>query len=66
MVVEEQSAHVPAEWLLILGGLLRDRTGSSSDLGVSRALLHRCVSSCERCQSNGCCGSGDRQRRDIS
>ena len=42
VVVEEQGAHIPAEWLLVLGGLLRGCPGSSDDLGVSRALLHRC------------------------
>jgi hypothetical protein len=39
-VVEQQSAHIPAEWLLLLGGLLRGGSGSSSDLGISWALLH--------------------------
>ena len=39
-MVEQQSAHIPAEWLLLLGGLLRGGAGSSSDLGISWALLH--------------------------
>jgi len=39
-VVKQQSAHISAEWLLLLGCLLRRGSGSSSDLGISWALLH--------------------------
>jgi hypothetical protein len=39
-VVEQQSAHISAEWQLLLGCLLCRRSGSGSDLGVACALLH--------------------------
>ena len=39
-VVEQQSAHIAAEWQLLLGCLLCRRSGSGSDLGVAWALLH--------------------------
>ena len=38
-VVEQQAAHIPAEWLLQLGGLLRSRAGHRGDLDIARALM---------------------------
>src|SRR6476660_3361896 len=43
LVVEQQGAHIPAEWLLLLFGLFRGGAGGSSDLGIALALLHGCV-----------------------
>jgi hypothetical protein len=40
LVVEQQGAHIPAEWLLQLGGLLCSRAGLSGDLGISCGLVH--------------------------
>jgi hypothetical protein len=42
-VVEQQSVRVPAERLLVLGGLLRGRAWAGSDLRIARVLLHRDV-----------------------
>ena len=39
-VVEQQGAHIPAEWLLQLGSVLRGRAGHSGDLGIARGLIH--------------------------
>jgi hypothetical protein len=39
-VVEQQSARVPAEGLLVLGGLLRSRARRRSDLRIAWVLLH--------------------------
>jgi transcriptional regulator with GAF, ATPase, and Fis domain len=64
-VVVQQGTRVPAEWLLVLGGLLRSCPGSGDDLGISRALLHRSVGRSDRCQSNDCRGCGDGEWRDI-
>ena len=44
-VVEQQSAHISAEWQLLLGCLLCRRSGSGSHLGVAWALLHADVGS---------------------
>src|SRR6478609_572567 len=66
LVVEQQGADIPAEWLLLLGGLLRGGAGGSSDLGIALALLHGCVGRGDRCQTNRCRGSGDGQCRDIA
>src|SRR6476620_4811205 len=64
VVVEQQAAHIPAEWLLLLFGLFRGGAGGSSDLGIALALLHGCVGRRDRCQPN-CCAGGDGQWRDI-
>jgi hypothetical protein len=42
-VVEQESVRIPAERLLVLGGLLRGRSGAGSDLSVAWVLLHRDV-----------------------
>jgi hypothetical protein len=63
--VKQQSAHISAEWLLLLGCLLRRGSGSSSDLGISWALLHADVGRGDRCQSDRCRG-GDGQWRDMA
>jgi hypothetical protein len=39
-VVEFQGAHIPAEWLLQLGGLLRRPARHRGDLGISGVLVH--------------------------
>jgi hypothetical protein len=39
-VVEYQGAHIPAEWLLQLGSVLRGRAGHSGNLGIARGLIH--------------------------
>ncbi|MDT5301987.1 MAG: hypothetical protein QOG79_5229 [Mycobacterium sp.] len=49
MVVEYQGARIPAEWLLVLGGLLRGCPGCRGDFGVARALAHGGVGRCDRC-----------------
>ena len=49
LVVEQQGAHIPAEWLLLLGGLVRGGAGSCSDLGIARALLHVDIGRGDRC-----------------
>jgi hypothetical protein len=66
LVVEQQGAHIPAEWLLLSGGLFRGGAGASSDLGIALALLHGCVGRGDRCQTNCCRASGDGQWRDIA
>jgi hypothetical protein len=38
--MEQQAARVPAERLLVLGGLLSSRAGGRSDLCIARVLLH--------------------------
>jgi len=40
VLVKEQSARVPTEWLLQLGGLLRGPAGPSGDLDIARGVLH--------------------------
>ena len=37
-VVEQQAAHIPAEWLLQLGGLFRSHARLSGDLRIARRL----------------------------
>ena len=39
-MVEQQGAHIPAEWKLQLGGVSRSRAGLSGDLGIARGLMH--------------------------
>ena len=35
-----QGEHIPAEWELLLGGLVGCSPGSSADLGIARALVN--------------------------
>ena len=65
-VVEDQSAGISAEWLLVLGGLVRGRPWSSGDLDISRALMNVGVGRGERCQSDGGSGCSDGQWRDVT
>jgi len=41
--MKEQGTRSPAEWLLVLGCLLRRRSGASGDLCIARLLLHAYV-----------------------
>jgi len=55
-VVEYQGAHIPAEWELLLGGLVGCSPGSSADLGIARALVNGYVSRGDRCETEHRCG----------
>src|SRR6476660_3625884 len=55
-VVEYQGAHIPAEWELLLGGLVGCSPGSSADLGIARALVNGYVSRGDRCKTEHRCG----------
>ena len=55
-VVEYQGAHIPAEWELLLGGLVGCSPGGSADLGIARALVNGYVSRGDRCEPEHRCG----------
>ena len=60
-VVEDQGARIPAKGLLVLRCLVRGFPWSSSDLNISRALVHIGVGCGDRCQANGGSGCGNGQ-----
>jgi hypothetical protein len=60
-VVEYQRTHIPAEWLLQLGGMAGGWPGMGSDLGIALVLVHRRVSRGDRCESDRCRGGGHGQ-----
>jgi hypothetical protein len=64
-VVEQQAAHIPAEWLLQLGRLLRSHARLSGDLRIARR-LDDCRIGCGRRGSRDRYGGSARPTRSAS